>query len=227
MSDIHGKYDMYRNMLEKIRFSEDDILYVLGDVVDRGPEPAEILLDMMKRKNVIPLLGNHEAMAYPVLEKLAEVDFDFNKIGKDTMDAMREWIDEGGWTTIESFRKLPAETCRELLDYINNFFSLIQVAEVNGKTFTLVHAGLGSRKRRKIRTLDLIEVRPNPFIRYIREKNSYLVCGHTPTCLYGANNRIYRCRNNIFIDCAAVFGGRLSCLCLDNFKEYYVRGRIF
>ena len=78
MSDIHGKYDMYMNMLEKIGFSDDDILYVLGDVVDRGPEPAKILLDMMKRKNVVPLLGNHEAMAYPVLEKLADNDFDFN-----------------------------------------------------------------------------------------------------------------------------------------------------
>ena len=116
ITDIHGEYDKYRRMLEKIRFSDDDIMYILGDVVDRGPEPAKILLDMMKRPNVVPLLGNHEAMAYPVLEKLAEKEFDFNKIDQDTMDAMREWIDEGGWTTIESFRKLPAETCRELLD---------------------------------------------------------------------------------------------------------------
>ena len=67
-------------MLEKIRFSDNDILYILGDVVDRGPEPAKILLDMMKRPNVVPLLGNHEAMAYPVLEKLADKEFDFNKI---------------------------------------------------------------------------------------------------------------------------------------------------
>ncbi|MBR6834691.1 MAG: metallophosphoesterase, partial [Oscillospiraceae bacterium] len=49
MSDIHGEYDKYRRMLEKIRFSDNDILYILGDVVDRGPEPAKILLDMMKR----------------------------------------------------------------------------------------------------------------------------------------------------------------------------------
>jgi serine/threonine protein phosphatase 1 len=222
MSDIHGEYNKYRRMLEKIRFSDDDIMYILGDVVDRGPEPAKILLDMMKRKNVVPLLGNHEAMAYPVLEKLADKDFDFNKIDKDTMDAMRDWIDEGGWETIESFRELPIETCRDILDYMNYFFVLIQDVEVNGRTFTLVHAGLGSRKRRIVRKHDLIWSRPNPHIRYIKEKNSYLVCGHTPTCIFGANNRIYRCRNNIFIDCAAVFGGRLGCLCLDNFKEYYM-----
>ena len=37
MSDIHGEYDKYLAMLEQIDLSEDDTLYVLGDVVDRGP----------------------------------------------------------------------------------------------------------------------------------------------------------------------------------------------
>ena len=36
VSDLHGCYDKYRNMLEKIHFSETDTLYILGDVVDRG-----------------------------------------------------------------------------------------------------------------------------------------------------------------------------------------------
>lgn len=43
-----------------IMFSENDMLYILGYVVDRGPEPVEVLLDMMKRKNVIFVLGNHD-----------------------------------------------------------------------------------------------------------------------------------------------------------------------
>ena len=29
----------------KIEFADDDLLYVLGDVVDRGPEPMTVLLD--------------------------------------------------------------------------------------------------------------------------------------------------------------------------------------
>ena len=36
MSDLHGCYDKYKKMLEKIHFGEDDTLYILGDVVDRG-----------------------------------------------------------------------------------------------------------------------------------------------------------------------------------------------
>ena len=34
MSDLHGCYDKYERMLKKISFSKDDILYILGDVVD-------------------------------------------------------------------------------------------------------------------------------------------------------------------------------------------------
>ena len=62
VSDIHGHYEAYQALLKKISFSQGDLLFVLGDVVDRGPRPISILLDMAQRENVIPLLGNHEWM---------------------------------------------------------------------------------------------------------------------------------------------------------------------
>jgi len=37
VSDIHGCYDKYRELLRVIRFCPKDTLYVLGDVIDRGP----------------------------------------------------------------------------------------------------------------------------------------------------------------------------------------------
>ena len=55
MSDIHGEYDKYIKMLDTINFGSKDTLYVLGDVVDRGPNPMAVLFDMMKRPNVVPL----------------------------------------------------------------------------------------------------------------------------------------------------------------------------
>ena len=70
ISDIHGHYDKYLQMLKKINFQEEDNLYVLGDVLDRGPDGIKILQDMMMRLNVIPILGNHEYMALMVLERL-------------------------------------------------------------------------------------------------------------------------------------------------------------
>ena len=63
IADVHGDYEKYTKMLELIQFSEEDELYVLGDVLDRGENGLKILQDMMLRPNVIPILGNHEYMA--------------------------------------------------------------------------------------------------------------------------------------------------------------------
>ena len=44
MSDLHGCYEKYIQMVEMIRFKSEDTLYVLGDVVDRGEDGVKILL---------------------------------------------------------------------------------------------------------------------------------------------------------------------------------------
>ena len=54
MSDLHGHYQKYLQMLDMIRFSDADDLYILGDAVDRGPGSAELLRDMSMRMNVFP-----------------------------------------------------------------------------------------------------------------------------------------------------------------------------
>ena len=42
MSDIHGKYDKYIQMLKQIHFSEKDTMYILGDMIDRGEKGMEL-----------------------------------------------------------------------------------------------------------------------------------------------------------------------------------------
>ena len=53
MSDIHGEYDRYMAMLDLIQFSEQDTLYILGDVIDRKPDGIEILQDIMNTDEII------------------------------------------------------------------------------------------------------------------------------------------------------------------------------
>ena len=67
MSDLHGCFDKYLMMLDQIGLKAEDTLYVLGDVVDRGPDGIKILLDMYERENVIFLRGNHDQSAMKVL----------------------------------------------------------------------------------------------------------------------------------------------------------------
>ena len=59
MSDIHGEKSKFDSVMKKINLMEDDKLYILGDVIDRGNDGIELLLELMEMKNVTVLLGNH------------------------------------------------------------------------------------------------------------------------------------------------------------------------
>ena len=51
MSDLHGRLDLFEKMLDKINFSEDDKLFVLEDMVDRGGDLSILLMiqEMQKK----------------------------------------------------------------------------------------------------------------------------------------------------------------------------------
>lgn len=51
-SDIHGQYDTFLRMLQLIEFTEEDEMYILGDVIDRGPKPIELLLYICEHQNI-------------------------------------------------------------------------------------------------------------------------------------------------------------------------------
>ena len=62
MSDLHGCYDKFIEMLNLIDFKESDELYILGDIFDRGPNPLGILDYVIGHKNIYLLKGNHERL---------------------------------------------------------------------------------------------------------------------------------------------------------------------
>lgn len=228
MSDIHGEYDKYIAMLELIRFSDDDTLFILGDVCDRGPEPIKVLKDMSARPNVYPVLGNHELMALEVLEKLlAEITEDnyATQLDDDFFHAMATYQFNGGDVTLAKFKELPPEERIALVDYIKDF-APYEVIDVNDKTYVLVHSTLGGfapDKPLSSYTLEeLVWTRADYGKKLFDDDSIYIISGHTPTQMLSGKPKIYRSCNNIDIDCGAVFGGKLACLCLDTMQEYYV-----
>ena len=68
LADIHGRADRFHEVLDSIGFSEDDTLYILGDVIDRNPDGIEILEEIISSKNMEMLLGNHEYMMLNAIE---------------------------------------------------------------------------------------------------------------------------------------------------------------
>ena len=224
MSDLHGEYDKYLAMLKKIKFSDADELYILGDVVDRGKKPVEILQDMSMRHNVFPIMGNHDKM---LLDEVNEANL-YKNINNESMYRLMVWRMNGAQTTIDGFQKLPQEERVILLDYMKDF-APYEVVKTGGKTFILVHAGLGNPdKFDRNKPLDEYTIKELAFVRFDYDReyfggDVYIITGHTPTLTITCEPEIYHSGNNICIDCGAVFAsGALACLCLDNMKEYYV-----
>jgi len=64
LADIHGNWDALQAI---VGFLEDiDSLYVLGDVIGYGPQPAECLSWLKERRAKI-LMGNHEAACVNII----------------------------------------------------------------------------------------------------------------------------------------------------------------
>ena len=114
ISDIHGCYEQYMKLLDKIHFSERDTLYLLGDLVDRGPEPMEVVKDVMRRKNVVTIMGNHDYRALRILERF---DPHGTIINSEDLLTCKYWIKDGGKSTVQGFLNMSLHERSEFLDY--------------------------------------------------------------------------------------------------------------
>ena len=228
VSDIHGCYDKYRDLMKKLNLGSDDTLYVLGDVIDRGADGFKILLDMAQRLNVVNLLGNHEAMALDALPRLMnaiEENGEATLTGEDA-EAVELWFYNGGELSLADFLWLNDEQEQTVLAYMRNM-PLYKEVEAGERRFVLVHGGLRdfspSRPLADYEPNEILWCRPEEDTAYYSDK--YVVFGHTPVQLMEAKApaKIYRKDNLIDIDCGCVFPtGRLGCLCLDTMEEIYV-----
>ena len=134
ISDIHGMWDKYQSMLQLIKFSAEDELYILGDVIDRGEGGIKILQDIRKHTNMHLLMGNHELMAVQTL---------FAKDENEWNEKMIVWAMNGGEETYYSFLELPEEEQKELAELLISLPDCIEI-EVNGHMFHLVHGFLAN-----------------------------------------------------------------------------------
>lgn len=91
IGDVHGCSSALETILAEIQPQTDDRLVFLGDYVDRGPNSrrvVEIVLELFYKCQVIPLLGNHEAMLLA---------------GRNTAEPNPFWLQCGGEETILSY----------------------------------------------------------------------------------------------------------------------------
>ena len=224
VANLHGCFSKFKKLLKQINFNDNDVMYVIGDIVDYGEEPIELLCDLSMRYNVIPILGECDFRA---LEMLTELDKMLGGASPDpeVIGKMTEWIQEGGAKTMEGFKALDDDMKEGVLEYLEDM-SLYEEVEVRGKKYLLVHAGIADYSAES----DLDDYMPEDFI-YESVDPDYqlidgvtLVVGHKPTYeIEGAERgKIYHGAGSIFLDCGAAYDEPLGCICLETGKEYYI-----
>lgn len=221
-SDIHGCYDKYKALLERLNLKEDDTLYILGDLVDRGEGGIKVILDLISRNNVFCLRGNHDHEAYILLKNFAIPNDGY--ASEALMETFQLWLEDGGSVTYKAFLEISDEQKRNVLTFLNSL-PLYEEVEVQGQKYHLSHTVPEKEKMLQIdkcKLSDFIIGEPDYEFQYF--KDVVLVTGHTPTGFIDTNykGRIWKGNNHIAVDCGAVFGNPLGCICLDTMEEIYV-----
>lgn len=187
--DIHGCRQPLAALLEQVVPTVDDQLVFLGDYIDRGPDSAGVIDDLLELRGSFPrtvfLRGNHEQMLIEVLAGGNPGTFLFN----------------GGGKTIASYRARgvwppPADHLA--------FFEQLPALYATGQ-WVFAHAGLRP-------ALPLAEQSPDDLL-WIRAEfldSSYdwgktVVFGHTP------REEPLLTETRIGLDTGCVYGGRLTC----------------
>lgn len=223
ISDIHGEYDLFRLLLESIKFSEKDTLYICGDILDKGTQPVRLAKAVSMIKNAKCILGNHEyefLKYYHSLLQSSPKNFD------EVLRALQAYFPDDGclldWETVDWIEDLPA--------YIEE------------DEFICVHAGIPTGTSHRPLSLEEIPVEQLIYDRRFKDPDCLpdtpkcVFFGHTQTdCICGEHKILGYRRDvsvpaktvgdfvKIHLDTGAWASGVLGCFCIDTLKAIYVK----
>ncbi len=240
MSDIHGLQGRFTAMLDHIHLQNDDTLFVLGDVIDRGPDGIALLKQILHHPQMILLMGNHEYMMLEYYEALGKL-----RAGRDlfhSMECIHRWDHNHNKETKSDFAAMPRGEQRALLDHLRELPLAYCDVKVKDRRFYLVHANWEPRLSKEILYLkDFVQNGMNPASLLwdrITEGDPLppqrtLIFGHTITYFYHPSHpyQIWSgdCELSkskmIAIDCGCAANredSRLACIRLDDMEVFYV-----
>ena len=223
ISDIHGEYDLFMRLLEKIQFSDSDRLIVCGDFIDKGTASIRLAKAIFALPNAYCIMGNHEYMFLKFYRsKMHSNTLNFD----DILGHLQQYFPTENslldWNTVDMLVDLPY--------YIEE------------KDFICVHAGVPLDSNGRI--LPLAECLPEQFVydrrfkspKILPKDSKCILFGHTPTTSIAPAPKILAYPKNaqksnersisdyfkIHLDTGASLSGVLGCFCIDTCRSFYV-----
>ena len=190
MSDVHGYFIPFLQILEKIRFEDADRMVILGDLVAKGPDSLGLLRFVMEHKNILALRGNHE-------QRLLQY-FGTDRAAGIPDSTMRSWVAGDGAGIIRQMNMLSETGRRKVLEFIETM-PLWAAMEICGRKYVLIHGAPDDEMKKELlavqkdpggkrKTADydvLLNRYESPDSDNRLPAGMTAVVGHTPTFKYG------------------------------------------
>lgn len=185
ISDIHGNLNFFLELLEKINYSENDVLILVGDLIEKGDRSLETLryiIQLSKEREVHIVSGNCDTL----------------------WEDIKYEIDDENLLRYMIFRKnsILNEMCKELSIEVNENSDIKYIKEQIGQNFSyelnwleelphiietddfiFVHAGITSENLEEQKVNEVI--RRDAFMEEGLVFSKYVIVGHWPTANYG------------------------------------------
>lgn len=191
IGDIHGCAATLRRLVdETLHPLSGDCIYLLGDLIDRGPDSKGVLDFVFELRErglaVSSVRGNHEEMFLQ---------------SSDDHYYLNLWTANGGLATLESFQADgPGDIPHLYRDFLNSLPLYIMLDE-----FVIVHAGLNFDTPSPFSDTSAMLWTRSPFVDRQRIGGRRLICGHTPVSRSRLEASLES--SKIMLDNGCVFGG--------------------
>jgi serine/threonine protein phosphatase 1 len=191
IGDIHGCSATLRRLVDITLLPHlDDRIYLLGDLIDRGPDSKGVLdfiFELRERGlSVESICGNHEEM--------------YRQASRSRHN-MGLWSANGGQATLASFQ---ADGIGDIPQRYRDFLDSLPIY-VLLDDFVLVHAGLNFDTQDPFSDVVAMLWTRDSYVDPQRIGGRRLICGHTPVSLSSLEESLSS--SKIMLDNGCVFGG--------------------
>lgn len=187
MSDIHGDIRLFQEALKKVEFSSSDILFVIGDMIEKGDASDNLkmlryVLELSKQENIYFMAGNcdeifrfilppldHQKFLYYALERKKSV---INDLAEEMNWPLSKEMDVDGFVS-ELQKRYP-----EFYEYTDRLNDVIFVND----QLVLVHGGILDIKNISKNAIDLLKF--DRFAEISGPQPKLMIVGHYPTRNY-------------------------------------------
>lgn len=224
IGDIHGRDDLFAELIGLIRADNaardgaEVTLILLGDLVDRGPQSAQVVERAIRLKDEFPdtrlLIGNHEECFLAALTGDVRLLRYFMRIGGDAT-VRSYWKDDLPLDSAmfeEVAERLPSMVPESHVEFLGSGEDVIRIGD-----YVFVHAGIRPGIALEKQALSDLRWIRDDFLSDARDHGVMVVHGHT------IHDEVDEWPNRIGIDTGAYKSGVLTAIALEGDERRYLK----